>query len=83
MIWGAWDSTVYSLGLRYQPIDVVWLPFDIPWARTGFLERAPTAFRPYLWPVKSVMLLGFFLMLLQAIACLIRDIATIRGEAIK
>lgn len=83
MIWGAWDSTVYSLGLKYTPIDVAWLPFDLPWARTGFMERAPTAFRPYLWPVKMVMLVGFFLMLLQAVACLIRDIATIRGEPIK
>jgi len=82
MIWGAWDSTVYSLGLKYTPIDVEWLPLDFPWARTGFMERAPTAFRPYLWPVKMVMLAGFFLMLLQAISCLIRDIATLRGKVI-
>lgn len=82
LIWGAWDSTVYSMGLKYAPIDVGWLPFDIPWAQTGFMERAPTAFRPYLWPVKLVMLVGFFLMLLQAISCLIRDIATIRGKVI-
>jgi TRAP-type mannitol/chloroaromatic compound transport system permease small subunit len=82
MLWGAWDSTVYSLGLKYAPIDVAWLPFDIPWAKTGFMERAPTAFRPYLWPVKAVMCVGFFLMLLQAISCLIRDIATMRGKVI-
>jgi TRAP-type mannitol/chloroaromatic compound transport system permease small subunit len=47
------------------------------------MERAPTAFRPYLWPVKVVMCVGFFLMILQAVSCLIRDIATIRGEAIE
>lgn len=83
LLWGAWDSTVYSLGLKYKPIEVSWLPFDIPWARTGFMERAPTAFRPYLWPVKVVMCIGFVLMILQALSCLIRDIATIRGEAIE
>jgi TRAP-type mannitol/chloroaromatic compound transport system permease small subunit len=34
------------------------------------------------WPVKAVMCVGFFLMLLQAISCLIRDIATMRGKVI-
>jgi len=43
-------------------------------------ERSPTAWRPYLWPVKFVMLTGFSLMLLQAIAEFFKDIARIRGE---
>lgn len=42
-------------------------------------ERNPSAWRPYLWPVKVVMLAGFTLMLLQSISMFIRDIATIRG----
>ena len=37
-------------------------------------ERSPTAWRPYLWPVKVVMTVGFFLMLLQAISELFKDI---------
>lgn len=45
-------------------------------------ERAPSAWRPYLWPVKSIMCLGIFLMLLQAIAYFFRDIANLRGEEI-
>jgi len=45
-------------------------------------ERSPTAWRPYLWPIKITMCIGFFLMLLQAISELIKDIATIRGEEI-
>ena len=43
-------------------------------------ERSPTAWRPYLWPIKILMCVGFFLMLLQAISELIKDIATLRGE---
>ncbi len=82
LLWGAIDSTVYSLGLKYTPIDISWLPFDIPWAKTGFMERAPTSFRPYLWPVKVIMCIGMVLMILQALSCLFRDIATIRGEVI-
>lgn len=46
----------------------------------GRAERSPTAWRPYLWPIKLVMLLGFVLMLLQASAELLKDIATLRGH---
>ena len=42
-------------------------------------ERSPTAWRPYLWPIKLTMCIGLFLMLLQAISELIKDIATIKG----
>lgn len=41
-------------------------------------ERNPTAWRPYLWPIKIIMTAGFFLMLLQAISELFKDIAEIR-----
>ncbi len=42
-------------------------------------ERSPTAWRPYMWPIKIIMCVGFLLMLLQAISELLKDIATIRG----
>ena len=45
-------------------------------------ERNPTAWRPVLWPLKTIITLSFALMLLQATALLIRDIATLRGEKI-
>jgi TRAP-type mannitol/chloroaromatic compound transport system permease small subunit len=45
-------------------------------------ERNPSGWRPYLWPIKLVICASFVLMLLQAIAHLIRDIAIIRGEEI-
>lgn len=73
MIWGAADSFGYSLGLS-------WGDGLLP--EIGRLERSPTAWRPYLWPIKLVMLVGFTLMLLQAVAALVRDIATMRGETI-
>ena len=43
-------------------------------------ERSPTAWRPYLWPIKLIMLAGFSLMLLQAVSEFFKDIARIRGE---
>ncbi len=45
-------------------------------------ERNPTAWRPVLWPIKTLMCIGFLLMLLQSLAELCKDIAKIRGEEI-
>ncbi len=45
-------------------------------------ERSPTGWRPYLWPIKVIICISFVLMILQAIAHLIRDVAIIRGEEI-
>ncbi len=45
-------------------------------------ERSPTAWRPYLWPVKVLMCFGFFLMLLQAFSEFFKDLARVKGEEI-
>ncbi len=45
-------------------------------------ERSPTAWRPYMWPIKSIMCLGLFLMLLQSLSELFKDILRLRGEDI-
>ena len=47
-----------------------------------YAERSPTAWRPYIAPIKIVMSVAVFLMLLQAIALFFRDVAKIRGEEI-
>ena len=44
-------------------------------------ERSPTAWRPYLWPIKVIMVVGIVLLLLQAVAELCKDVLKIRGEA--
>ncbi len=45
-------------------------------------ERSPTAWRPYLWPIKVIMCTGIVLMLLQALSELAKDILRLRGEEI-
>ncbi|MBA55265.1 MAG: C4-dicarboxylate ABC transporter [Pseudomonadales bacterium] len=42
-------------------------------------QRSRTAWRPYLWPIKAVMCVGFIMMMLQALSELFKDIARIRG----
>ncbi|HCB39305.1 MAG TPA: C4-dicarboxylate ABC transporter, partial [Gammaproteobacteria bacterium] len=38
--------------------------------------------RPYLWPIKAVMCLGFIMMILQALSEFFKDVARIRGQEI-
>ena len=80
LVWGAAESLEYSLGLRWSDPETSAL--GLSWPQIGRLERSPTAWRPYLWPVKLVMLVGFTLMLMQATAALIRDVAELRGAPI-
>ena len=41
-------------------------------------ERSPTLWRPVMWPVKLVMNIGIFLMLLQAVSEFFKDFAKLR-----
>ena len=43
-------------------------------------ERSYSSWRPYMAPIKVIMCIGVFLMLLQSIATFFKDIARIRGE---
>lgn len=50
-------------------------------AATQFMERSGSIWNPYLFPIKWVLPIGAFLLLLQGIAKLIRDIMTVvKGE---
>jgi len=63
LLWGGWDSLMYSF--QYGG------------------ERSPTAWRPYLWPIKTIMVVGILLMLLQAVSELFKDILRLRGVAVE
>ncbi|PVA10557.1 C4-dicarboxylate ABC transporter [Pelagivirga sediminicola] len=88
LLYGAIGSTAYSLGhFTGEPFAFFWdlgvtLVTEGPAAakdKMGFIERSPTAWRPYIWPVKTIMILGVTLMLLQVTAEFFRDIGRIRG----
>ncbi|AZQ65703.1 TRAP transporter small permease subunit [Silicimonas algicola] len=63
LLWGGWDSLMYSF--QYGG------------------ERSPTAWRPYLWPIKTIMVVGILLMLLQAVSELFKDILRLKGVAVE
>lgn len=47
-----------------------------------YSERSPTAWRPYIAPIKIVMCVGIFLMLLQTISFFFKDLAKVLGREI-
>lgn len=57
-------------------IIVIWKASDMGWSAWESKARAPSYFAPILWPVKSVLGIATFLMLLQAIANYTRTIAS-------
>ena len=92
LLYGGIGSFAYSLGQPYNVGTYEFLGGLIGTLLTegpsaareslGYMERSSTAWRPYLWPVKTLLCLGVFLMLLQCLAELFRDIGRIRGVEI-
>lgn len=88
LLYGGMVSTSYSLGdFRGEPFGFFGTLFgsfvtggtEGATEALGRLERSPTAWRPYLWPIKTIMIIGIFLMLLQAISELFKDILRLNG----
>lgn len=73
-----WDVVTIFFLLFYLGV-MLWGAIDSTSYSFRVGERAPSAWRPVLWPIKVIISFSFVLMILQAIAQLIRDIAIIRG----
>lgn len=89
LFYGAIESTAYSLGYFgdspftfYYELTRDFVTGGIEGAKShlGVVEHTPSAWRPVVWPIKVVMCIGVFLMILQAIAFFFRDLARVRGE---
>ncbi len=80
LIYGAISSTAYSLGYWGTEPFSFFGGLLIGTEEIGFVERSSSAWRPYMWPVKTVMILGIFLMLLQCISELLKDVLRLKGE---
>lgn len=82
LLWGGLSSTAYSLGhFGSNPVGF-FVDLATGEKSLGTLERSRTIWRPYLWPIKSIMCLGILLMLLQALSELFKDILRLRGEEV-
>jgi TRAP-type mannitol/chloroaromatic compound transport system permease small subunit len=80
LLYGGIASTAYSLGyFGSEPISF-FTGLVTGTEEMGFLERSPTSWRPYMWPIKVIMVIGIFLMLLQTLSELFKDILRIKGH---
>lgn len=82
LLYGAIGSTAYSLGYwKTEPLSF-FAGLVTGSEEIGRLEQSSSAWRPYLWPVKVVMIVGFFLMILQCLSELCKDVLRLRGQTI-
>lgn len=77
----AWTDAITVLFLIFYLAVLLWGGIDSTIYSFSYGgERSPSAWRPYLWPIKVIMVIGIALMLLQAISELFKDILRVRGE---
>ncbi|GGE43267.1 TRAP transporter small permease subunit [Actibacterium pelagium] len=82
LLYGALGSTAYSLGYWGSAPVEFFIGLITGEESIGRMERSSTAWRPYIWPVKTIMIVGLCLMLLQALSELIKDLARAIGRDI-
>ena len=82
LLYGAVSSTAYSLGYWGTEPFSYFSGLLIGTEEVGTMERSSSPWRPYLWPIKVVMIVGFFMMLLQCISELSKDILRLKGAEI-
>jgi len=82
LLYGALGSTAYSLGYWGDAPIAFFAGLVIGTEDIGRLEQSSTAWRPVIWPIKVIMICGLFLMLLQALSEMIKDIARALGQDI-
>lgn len=80
LLYGALGSTAYSLGYWGTAPVEFFTGLISGSEEIGRMERSSTAWRPYIWPIKAIMIVGLFLMLLQAVSELIKDLARAMGH---
>jgi TRAP-type mannitol/chloroaromatic compound transport system permease small subunit len=88
LLYGAVGSTAYSLGYFgvepftfFKDLFVAFITQgpDGAGELLGYMEHSSTAWRPVMWPIKTLLCVGVILMLLQTLAELFRDIGRLRG----
>ncbi|SLN41430.1 Tripartite ATP-independent periplasmic transporters, DctQ component [Roseovarius albus] len=82
LFYGGLGSMAYSLGYWGDEPYSFFAGLVTGSEEVGRLERSSTAWRPYIWPAKLIMVSGIFLMLLQAVAEFFKDVARLSGHEI-
>ncbi|MDB2407381.1 TRAP transporter small permease subunit [Jannaschia sp.] len=82
LLYGGLASLAYSVGyFGTEPITFL-SGLVIGASETAFMERSSSPWRPYMWPIKLLMVAGMFLMLLQCLSEFFKDILRLQGDDI-
>jgi TRAP-type mannitol/chloroaromatic compound transport system permease small subunit len=76
----AWVDAISIFALIFYLGVLLYGAVDSTVYSLEYAERSATAWRPYISPIKIIMVIGIFLMLLQAFAIFFKDLAKARGE---
>ena len=76
----AWVDAISIFALIFYLGVLLYGAVDSTIYSLEYAERSATAWRPYISPIKIIMVIGIFLMLLQAFAIFFKDLAKARGE---
>lgn len=87
LLYGAWtprtrawvDAFTVAFLLVYLAL-LLYGGLSSAWYALEYGERSYSSWRPYMAPIKIVACIGITLMLLQATAVLLKDVAALRGE---
>ena len=77
-----WDSFTSLIMISYLGL-LLYGSVDSTIYSISYGERSYSIWRPYMWPIKIIMTIGIFLMLLQAISQFFKDIYGAKGELLK
>lgn len=89
LLYGSWSDRTKTW---VDTFTILCLIFYLFWTLVGGIsstqyaihygERSYSSWRPYMWPIKVILTFGIFMMLLQCVAILIKDVAKLRGEEV-
>ena len=74
-------DVITILALLFYLVVLLWGGIESTAYSIDVGERRRGLWRPYMWPIKAIMVAGIVLMILQVSAILVRDMATVLGRA--
>ncbi len=78
----AWVDLFTVFFLLFYLVVLLYGGFESTSYAFQYGERSYSSWRPFMWPIKTIMCLGIFMMILQTISELLKDLARIRGQEI-
>ncbi len=76
----AWVDLFTVFFLLFYLVVLLYGAFESTSYAFQYGERSYSSWRPFMWPIKTIMCLGIFMMILQTVSELLKDLARIRGQ---